>query len=175
MTAIRDRGWWRAHLRRIDREDITTKAYAEREGIACASLYYWRRVFKDEMQAGEQPRFVPVQLVPGADGGRTTAPGVAYSLELGPGLRLQMNELPNPRWLAAIVEGELQMSPFADALYVFINRARTSIKALYWDRNGFCLWQKRLEKDRFAWATWGSVYGQPQGQCARAAVAARGL
>lgn len=53
--------------------------------------------------------------------------------------------------LAALVEGELEMSPFADALFVFVNRGRTSIKALYWDRNGFCLWQKRLEKDRFAW------------------------
>jgi len=87
ITAIRDRGWWRAHLRRIDQEDITTKAYAEREGIACASLYYWRQVFKDEMQAGEQPRFVPVQLTPGADRARTTAPEPAYSLELGSGHR----------------------------------------------------------------------------------------
>lgn len=59
--------------------------------------------------------------------------------------RKQMNGL------AIIVEGELAMSPFAEALFVFINRRRTSIKALYWDRNGFCLWQKRLEQDRFAW------------------------
>lgn len=53
--------------------------------------------------------------------------------------------------LAALLEGQLQLDAFADALYVFINRRRSSIKALYWDRNGFCLWQKRLEQDRFAW------------------------
>jgi len=53
--------------------------------------------------------------------------------------------------LAAIVEQDLCLSPFAQALYVFINRRATSIKILYWHRNGFCMWQKRLEQDRFAW------------------------
>lgn len=53
--------------------------------------------------------------------------------------------------LAAVVEQELEMSPLGDALFVFINRGRDKIKALYWHRNGFCLWQKRLEQQRFAW------------------------
>ena len=53
--------------------------------------------------------------------------------------------------LAALVEGELELNLFGDALFVFANRQRNRIKILYWHRNGFCLWQKRLEKERFAW------------------------
>jgi transposase len=48
------------------------------------------------------------------------------------------------------------MSPFGDALFVFINRGRNKLKALYWHRNGFCLWQKRLEQQRFAWPRTGT-------------------
>jgi transposase len=53
--------------------------------------------------------------------------------------------------LSALVEQQLGMTLFGDALYVFINRRRDRIKALYWHRNGFCLWMKRLEAERFAW------------------------
>ncbi len=53
--------------------------------------------------------------------------------------------------LSVLVEQELGLNPFGSALYVFINRHRNKIKVLYWHRNGFCLWQKRLEKEKFAW------------------------
>jgi len=53
--------------------------------------------------------------------------------------------------LAALVESELELDLFGDALFVFANRQRSRMKILYWHRNGFCLWQKRLEKERFAW------------------------
>ena len=54
--------------------------------------------------------------------------------------------------LAALVQGELGLDPFEEGrLFVFCNRRKTMVKALYWDRNGFALWQKRLEKHRFAW------------------------
>lgn len=36
-------------------------------------------------------------------------------------------------------------------LFVFSGRRRNVIKVLYFDRSGFCLWQKRLEVDKFPW------------------------
>jgi transposase len=40
------------------------------------------------------------------------------------------------------------MGPY---LFVFSGRRKNLLKILYFDRSGFALWQKRLEKDRFFW------------------------
>jgi transposase len=53
--------------------------------------------------------------------------------------------------LSGLVESELGLSPFGRQLYVFCNRKRDKIKILYWERSGFVLWYKRLEKERFPW------------------------
>ena len=53
--------------------------------------------------------------------------------------------------LAVLVEGQMGHSPFEESLFVFCNRERRIMKILYWDKNGFCMWQKRLEKHRFPW------------------------
>jgi len=53
--------------------------------------------------------------------------------------------------LSLIVEQSLQLNPFEAALFVFINRRREKIKILYWEKNGFCLWYKSLQKERFKW------------------------
>ena len=55
--------------------------------------------------------------------------------------------------LAAIVSEELKENVFSGILFMFCNRNRTRIKIIYWDKNGFCLWMKRLEKDKFPWAS----------------------
>jgi transposase len=52
--------------------------------------------------------------------------------------------------LALIVEQSLKRNIFEPALWVFSNERRDRIKIVYWQRNGLCLWSKRLEgRDRF--------------------------
>lgn len=53
--------------------------------------------------------------------------------------------------LSAIIEADLDHDPFSGSLYVFCNRQRNRLKILYWDRSGFALWFKRLEKNKFPW------------------------
>ena len=36
-------------------------------------------------------------------------------------------------------------------IFIFCGRTKKIIKVLYWDSNGFCLWQKKLGKDLFPW------------------------
>lgn len=60
--------------------------------------------------------------------------------------------------LALIVEQQMELSPFSEALFVFCNKSQDKIKVLYWDKTGFCLWYKRLEKERFKWPR---KYAQP--------------
>jgi transposase len=55
--------------------------------------------------------------------------------------------------LSVLVERAMEMNPFDGDLFVFCNRRRNMIKILYWDKNGFALWHKRLEKHRFHWPT----------------------
>ena len=53
--------------------------------------------------------------------------------------------------LAGIIEQQMSGEPFSGNVYLFCNKERKLLKAIYWDRNGFWLNQKRLEKDKFPW------------------------
>lgn len=53
--------------------------------------------------------------------------------------------------LAQLVQDTLELNPFSEQLYVFSNRRRDRCKILYWERSGFVLWLKRLDKARFPW------------------------
>jgi transposase len=51
--------------------------------------------------------------------------------------------------LRAIVESTLKKDPYAGHLFVFVGKSKDKVKVLFWDRNGFVLYLKRLERGRF--------------------------
>ena len=51
--------------------------------------------------------------------------------------------------LYALVRDHLQLDAFAGHLYIFLNKRRDRVKILYWDRDGFAVWAKRLEAGSF--------------------------
>jgi transposase len=53
--------------------------------------------------------------------------------------------------LAILVRQEFNKDPLDGNLYVFCGTGRRTLKVLYWDKNGFCLWMKRLNGDKFPW------------------------
>jgi transposase len=53
--------------------------------------------------------------------------------------------------LMVLVQDVLEADPFSSHLFVFCNRLRDKIKILYWHNNGFWLFYRRLEKQRFWW------------------------
>lgn len=53
--------------------------------------------------------------------------------------------------LSVLVQDVLEHDPLSSHLFVFCNRARDKVKVLFWHNNGFWLWYRRLERQRFWW------------------------
>jgi len=53
--------------------------------------------------------------------------------------------------LVLLAKEVIQQNPTSGALFGFINARRNKLKLLVWERNGFIIWYKRLERDKFHW------------------------
>jgi len=53
--------------------------------------------------------------------------------------------------LTGIIEQHMAGEVFSGNVYLFCNKERRLLKGLWWDRTGFWLSQKRLEKDKYPW------------------------
>ena len=98
--------YWSGHLAAIEREGITTRAYAAREGLSVGALYQWRRALKSQVLAAASPvpppgGFVAVTVPTVSEATRDT---VACRLRLGADVTLELTSLPSAAWLANVVE-----------------------------------------------------------------------
>jgi transposase len=53
--------------------------------------------------------------------------------------------------LTVLVQEQMGLDPLSGSVYLFCNKGRKLLKAVWWDRTGFWLAQKRLEEARFPW------------------------
>ena len=51
--------------------------------------------------------------------------------------------------LSGLVRQGMGRDPLSGEVFIFLNRRRTMIKILVWDRSGFVVWSKRLERGTF--------------------------
>ena len=90
--------YWSRHLAAIATEGISTLAYAKREGLAVANLYYWRKRLNTANSTDSAPssgRFIAVQWPEHNEGN-------GCQLRIGIGVQLNLPQVPSPHWLAAL-------------------------------------------------------------------------
>ena len=75
-------------------------------------------------------------------------------LSLPPSVRLFVATQPvdgrkGPDSLMALVRDVLRQDPLSGHLFIFFSKRCDRVRIVYWDRNGYAMWTKRLEKGRF--------------------------
>lgn len=55
--------------------------------------------------------------------------------------------------LCGVVRDRLGEDPQSATLFVFRNKRADQVRILWWDRNGFAIWMKRLERDTFRFSS----------------------
>lgn len=108
--------YWQRHVEAQRESGLNIKAYARRENLNVQLLYNWRAQLGQTRRHGSSKALqarssgfaqaIAVAEPPVADGCVVTENAAASSpcrLVLGPGIHLEMAELPSPQWLLALV------------------------------------------------------------------------
>lgn len=61
--------------------------------------------------------------------------------------------------LCGVVHSQMGRDPLSGEVFVFVNRVRTTIKLLHWERGGLVIYHKRLEQGRFTMPRYDVISG----------------
>ncbi len=94
--------YWSAHLAAIEREGITTRAYARREGLSVAAVYAWRRKLKGRRraQSAKGSGFVAVALP--AEMNAEPEQATPCRVRIRDAVILDFPAMPPAKWVAAL-------------------------------------------------------------------------
>ncbi len=169
---------WAERIAAQQRSGISVKQFCKEQGLTEYSFYAWRKRIQEngpvrfalvERSARRQERMTePVLELVLATGGRLRiGTGVecrylanrtgraARMIHLPASVRVYLCLTPCDMRksfdsLQALVRDHLELDAFAGHLFVFSSRRKDRVKILYWDRDGFAVWSKRLEEGTYA-------------------------
>jgi len=61
--------------------------------------------------------------------------------------------------LCGVVRSDMERDPLSGEVFIFLNKSRTSVKLLHWERGGLVLYHKRLESGRFSLPVFDRKHG----------------
>ena len=95
--------FWANHLRAIDAEGISARAYATREGLAIQSLYQWRqKLGQTQRSRGSDHVCVSSGFVAVKVTETLVSEPASWMLRMG-GIELELRAHPDPHWLVGLV------------------------------------------------------------------------
>ena len=92
---------WRRWLARYERGGLSQRAFCARHGLALSTLTYWRRRERNRA-AGQSASFVEVPQ-PAMLTVRSPMADTGVLIELPGGVRLEVSQATDPKWLAALL------------------------------------------------------------------------
>ena len=102
--------FWANHLRAIDVEGISARAYAAREGLAIQSLYQWRqKLGQTQRSHGADHLSVSSGFVAVKVSETLVSESASWMLRMG-GIEMELPAHPDPNWLVGLVVAMEQRS-----------------------------------------------------------------
>lgn len=100
---IDEAGAWRKRVLAFERSGLTRAAWCAREGVATATLDYWRRRCRTEVDGSERA-LIPI-MVSEARGAEAVDVGGTLEIDIGGGVRLRADAQVSAQWLSSVLRG----------------------------------------------------------------------